>query len=273
MRTLSIGNWQLHILPDGPQEQSFDDVDKRLFNAQRDEIRVEMERLGLATPLSGAFNVALLQADGLNLLIDTGFGNASPDHGQALDGLSELGVAPADITHVLITHFHGDHIAGLLTDVDGDEARFANAQHLTTRKEWAGWTDAAARERLGDSWARRLHPLLVLEDQFEFMEAGAELIPGVELIDAPGHTPGHIALRFSNGAASLLHYVDALHLPPQVRYPQWSMTFDSDPQQAAHTRRALLQRAAESGETVLLYHFPQPITVSHDGDGFAFHWA
>src|SRR5207302_3379141 len=97
--------------------------------------------------------------------------------------------------------------------------------------------------------------LTPVRDRLEWLAGEAEIAPGIEAIDAPGHTPGHLAIAISSGAESLLFAGDVLIMPDQVVHPDWTSIFDLDAQQLISTRRRLLNRAATDRSMVFHYHF------------------
>ena len=198
------------------------------------------------------------------MLVDTGFNGAQPGTGQLLPSLRAAGVAPADITTVVLTHAHPDHILGLL-GADGLPV-FAAARHVMARPEWDFWaTDPSLGELAIDAATReqfRAAPRAVLpaiRDRLELVDFGGEVAPGIVALAAPGHTPGHMALEITSGGERLLHLVDAATHPVlHLRHTDWFSPVDNWPAHSVPTRRRLLDRAAEERPLVLGYHFEFP---------------
>jgi glyoxylase-like metal-dependent hydrolase (beta-lactamase superfamily II) len=202
------------------------------------------------------------------LLVDTGLGSNSSTSGAILARLEMAGVRPRDIDTVVLTHAHPDHIGGA---VDGRDPRslrpmFPNACYFISETEWEFWTaphpdlrgmqlpDAAKAAM--DSTARR--SLAAVRHQVEMVDGETEILPGIHLIPAPGHTPGHLALLLASEGRQLLNLGDAAVHPLHLEHPEWQNGFDLAPEGALATRRALLDRAAAEDMQVMAFHFPFP---------------
>ena len=134
------------------------------------------------------------------VLIDTGAGDFEPSTGKLIENLKEEGIEPQDIDTVVITHAHPDHI-GSNAD-DEEKPRFPNARYCLFKEEWDFWTENPdvsslpisdhLKELLLDFPRRQLPPI---EDRVRLLNTDGEIVPGVEAILVPGHTPGHIAKK------------------------------------------------------------------------------
>lgn len=202
------------------------------------------------------------------LLADTGLGNASTTSGAILARLEIAGIRPRDVTTVVFTHAHPDHIGGA---VDWRDPRaplpvFPNARYVMAEREWDFWSSPhvnLCRLRVGEDvkavmrvTARR--SLEALRHQVELIDRETEIVPGVRAIPAPGHTPGHLALLLSSEGCQLLNLGDAAVHPLHLERPEWRNGFDLDPDVALATRRSLLERAAADRMHVMAFHFPFP---------------
>lgn len=203
----------------------------------------------------------LLLRDGERIvLFDTGMGAAAG--GRLLTALAAAGVQPAQVTDVLISHAHTDHVGGLV-DASGGLV-FANATIRMSAAEWAAMQANGEQAALVRAIAPRV----------QAFQPGAQVIANVTAAPVPGHTPGHTAYDIASGDQHLLYVADTVHhFVVSVRRPDWTNGFDGDPATARASRRALLQRAADQNLRLYAYHFPPPGVgrVRAEGDGFA--WA
>jgi len=195
----------------------------------------------------------LIETGPRRMLVDTGSGTLLrgkyPDTGHLDTALAETGTVPEDITDILITHMHVDHIGGLM---QGGMARYPNAMLHLCEIEWRYWA-APERAQLVAPAQRPLANMIAgLIDQFAYKIAvhrtGSDLGAGVRLEAAPGHTPGHQIVHIDSNGQSLLLLGDALISGPlQFAHPDIQYVLDDDPALAARTRAALFDRIAADG--------------------------
>jgi glyoxylase-like metal-dependent hydrolase (beta-lactamase superfamily II) len=189
------------------------------------------------------------------VLIDTGLGSGQPVGGHLLPILAEEGVSPTDIDTVILTHGHGDHIGGCVTE-SGDMA-FPKATYFMGKDEWLYWTSEATLAQESDSagdFARK--KLRSLTAVLQTVEDGQEIASGIRAIAAPGHTVGQLAVQIESGGEQLLFLADVALYPIHVEHPDWVSQMDADPAQTVLTRHKLFQWAVEHDALVLAYHFP-----------------
>lgn len=221
-------------------------------------------------------NLTLLRHEGRTVLFDAGSGPSfQPSAGTLLDGLDALGVAPGDVTHVVFTHGHPDHLWGVLDDFD--EPLFFEAEHLIGRAEFDYWADPATVDTIGAERqsfavgaARRL---AALAERFSFFEDGDEVLPGVQAVASYGHTPGHMAFELRAGSEALLVAGDAIgndHLA--FDRPDVPAGADQDMETAAATRAALFDRIMAEDMAILGFHLGKGGIgrVDRQGDGYVF---
>ncbi len=273
---LKIGDITCIVLHEGyaTAELTEDAVQTSYPNAQANEIAAMIHNHGYGDDMpSSHMNALLIESAGTHILVDTGMGNnAGPNFGHIPAALQSEGIGVGDIDIVFITHFHGDHINGLLND-DG-MPRYANSRTVTVQAEWDYWMSDATLNAIREEHAASLRKTMgPLKDRFRYLNAGDTLAPGVTLVDMPGHTLGHTGLLIESGGVRLLAVVDLLHTFPQFTYPHWHFMYDTDGQLAEQSRKAILGRAADENLLTLFYHLPFPglgyITRTADG-AFAF---
>jgi glyoxylase-like metal-dependent hydrolase (beta-lactamase superfamily II) len=195
------------------------------------------------------------------VLVDTGADGLAPTTGKLLQNLRDTRIAPEDVDTVIITHAHPDHIGGNI-DNQG-KLTFPNARYVMWKGEWDFWTSPQAQERLAKQGGEILvgfarKNLSPIKDRLILIDHETEIVPGIQVLAAPGHTPGHIALSISSNDKKLLCLGDVVLHPIHLEQPEWCAGTDFSPQQVVATRRRLLKRAADEKALVLAFHFPFP---------------
>jgi glyoxylase-like metal-dependent hydrolase (beta-lactamase superfamily II) len=212
-------------------------------------------------------NVFLIKSPERALVVDTGFGL------KLFDDMRRLGVDPAKVESVLLTHMHGDHIGGLAKD---GRAAFPGAEVLLAAKEKDYWLPESGKPR-NEGAAQALAPYGGRVKTFTPGEIGsrvAELFPGLRPIAAYGHTPGHTAFLLESEGKSLLIWGDLVHVMDiQIPVPDISVTYDVDPNAARETRKKIFDYAAKNKIPVTGMHLASPgigLLEALPGGGYKF---
>ncbi|WFR99316.1 MBL fold metallo-hydrolase [Rhizobium tumorigenes] len=200
----------------------------------------------------------LVQSGNQKILIDTGLGPSA--HGVLLESLAKAGSKPEDISDVLITHVHGDHIGGLVK-ADGSLA-FANA---TIRISAPDWTWLQTQPKMAAL-------VTAITPKVKIFAPGDSVAEGITSVPIKGHTPGHVGYQIVSGKKRLLDIGDTAHSSiVSLAEPDWAMGFDNDAAEGKVSRREILSQLAKDHELIFAPHFPFP-GVGHIvavGDHFA----
>lgn len=190
------------------------------------------------------------------ILVDTGLGGPAS---YMLPGLEQAGFAPEDVTAVLLTHYHGDHIGGLLND---DDKVFPNAKIYSSQKEQVYWLDydtmlANPARRGNFELARKVFEVYAEDNKvFDFNK---NVLPGIKALDAGGHTPGQAVFLLESNGEKLLLWADLTHAAAlQFPRPGINASYDMNPEQAAQARLRYMEMAAADNLIIAGAHLPFP---------------
>jgi len=270
---IDLGPARLDVVSDGsltlPAGFIFDPM-------PQDELAPIMEQFDLSPDvLTPPCNVTLMRSGDRVVLFDVGSGpDFAPNAGTLLTSLETLGITPEDVTDVVFTHAHPDHLWGLLDDFD--DPLFGNASYLIGRAEWDYWMAPDTVDTIDDARVafavgaqRRLE---MIEDSIAFFEDGEEILPGVAARATFGHTPGHMAFEVRSGSNAVMILGDCIgnHHVAFAR-PDWHSGADQDQDLAARTRVALMDQLAAEQMQIIGYHLPQGAGYVEKGsDGYTF---
>ena len=223
-------------------------------------------------------HVLLVQTDDATILIDAGLDEPGSGWDQrfleewpgsrrtpgVIAGLASLGVEPEDVTHVLVTHIHFDHVVGLAAGRGGHLVpRYPNARVLLGRADW----ETAPEEHLQPEQRARIGAVAGA-GLLDLIDEEREIVSGVTMIPAPGESPGHSIVRISSHGETLFAVGDLVHFAGEVKHPDWMVPW-ADPKQMAASRRKLLDDAVLTGGLVVFSHarFPPWGRIVRDEGG------
>lgn len=246
-------------------------------NASDDEVGEAYATAGMPRDkITITFNALAVRTGRHTVVIDTGLGEfGPPGTGQLLSNLAAAGIQPEDVSAVVISHFHPDHILGL-NRKDG-QLTFPKAEIFVPAKEWEFWMDdakmAAAPEAAQDNFGLCRQVFGKLADTVRHYAWDEEFLPGLTAICASGHTPGMSAIRIASAGEATLFVADITNNPLVfARHPDWQSKFDFDPVETIATRKRILDLAAAEKLRVSFYHAPFPATgfIAKNGTGYEF---
>ncbi|WP_249418523.1 MBL fold metallo-hydrolase [Citrobacter freundii] len=224
-----------------------------------------------------AVNAYLVKMNNELVLIDSGAAKCfGPTMGNIVDNIRAAGYKPEDVKTVLLTHMHPDHICGLIT-ADG-KAAFPNATVVVSQDEKDFWLNpkiaAAASDEHKPFFKMAQDSVAPYQARgaFRTFKSGENVIPGIDSLATPGHTPGHASFMLKSAGKEMLIWGDIVHAHAvQFANPKVSIEFDTDSKKAVATRKATFEKAAKEKWLVAGAHLPFPGIghIRHDAQGYA----
>jgi glyoxylase-like metal-dependent hydrolase (beta-lactamase superfamily II) len=211
--------------------------------------------------------------------IDTGLGlgmfqQSKGAVGQYHGNLQAAGIDRNAVDTVIISHFHGDHINGLVGP--DNKPAFANAEVMVPAVEWAFWSDESNTSKLPEIARGQMGNVKrvfgVLGNKVTRYDAGKELVPGITSVATYGHTPGHTSHVIASGNSKVMVQADVSAGAASLfmRNPEWQFVFDTDKPMAVQTRRKVYDMATSEKMMIQGYHwaFPALCYVEKVGTGY-----
>lgn len=274
--TFNVGDLQVTQLYDGTWEKPHDAG--FIKNASIDDTKAALKAAGETDAyVPVPFTVTVVKIGGKTVMFDSGTGaQAAPTAGliKKNNMLQAAGIDPKSISSIVVTHFHSDHIFGLM-EKDTNAQIFPEAEIVVPAAEYKFWADPATLAKLPEArqgLAKRVQATLATWKNVKQVEAGADAIAGVRAMSTFGHTPGHTSYVLSSGGKQLIVSGDITNVPALfAKNPGWHAAFDQDAQMAEASRRAFFDRAIADKAIVTGYHWglPGAATIEKDGNGYA----
>ena len=262
-----IGSIEVTVATDGVSrfkmaEDHVTNIKKDVVNAALAEVFMEKDMM--TTP----YNPIAVNTGSRLAVIDTGTGESNYKKsngtaGQLVMNLAAAGIDRSAVDVVIISHYHGDHMNGLL--MDDNSLTYPNAEIVVPAIEHQYWMDdgemsRATNGRIQGNFknVRRVFNPEVLK-RVKTYEWGKEVIPGVTAQGTPGHTPGHTSFVIASGSEAVYVQSDVTHVPFLfVRHPDWHAFYDQDGDMAEATRRKVYDMLAADRMRVQGFHYPFP---------------
>jgi glyoxylase-like metal-dependent hydrolase (beta-lactamase superfamily II) len=261
-----VGSFEITAVTDG--QRTFPLPDTFVTNVKKDQVNealaaAYMEKDKMTIP----YTPVVINTGAKLVVMDTGTGEANFERskgtgGQFHSNLKASGIDRNSVDLVVISHFHGDHINGLLTA--DDKPAFPNAEILVPAAEWKYFMDDGEMSRqttprMKEVFAGARKVFDALQRKVTPYEPGKEVAPGILAVATNGHTPGHTSFVVSSGNSKVYVQADVTNHPALfVRNPGWHAFFDQDPKMAEETRRKVYDMLVVEKMLVQGFHYPFP---------------
>jgi glyoxylase-like metal-dependent hydrolase (beta-lactamase superfamily II) len=273
-----LGDYEITAVTDG--RNTFKLPDTFVLNAQKDQVNeallaAHMEKDMMTIP----YTPIVINTGPKLVVMDTGTGEANFERSKGAAGqfhrnLKASGIDRNAIDLVVISHFHGDHIGGLITA--DDKPSFPNAEILVPAAEWKYFMDDGemsrqTTERMKGVFAAARKVFDALKRKVTPYEAGKDVAPGIKAVATHGHTPGHISYVVGSAGKTVFVQADVTNHPVLfARNPGWHAFFDQDPKMAEETRRKVYDMLVADKMMVQGFHYPFPSVayVEKSGSGY-----
>ncbi len=255
-----LGDFECVSISDGSHDYPLQDF---FANVPKEQIEELLRQRNLPTDhITTPYTYLFVNTGEHRVLVDMGAGNLLPTTGRLVQNMKAAGIKPEQIDTVIITHAHPDHIGGILDD-EGNPI-FPSARYYMGKDEWNFWFSETAFAKAPEMFVkiarRNLEPI---KDRMSLLDHESEIVPGIGVIAAPGHTPGHMVVSVSSRDEQLLYIGDTVLYPLHLEHPDWIPIYDILPEKAAASKRRIFDRAATEKAWVIGQHFPPFPSLGH----------
>lgn len=256
---LNVGSLKVTVISDGQGPLPA----MQLLQGRKDLIEQALRSQSLGEMVLNSHNAFVIDTGKKVILVDTGGGSLiGPNFGRLLSNLSAAGYQPEQVSEILLTHLHGDHVGGLMK---GNQRVFPNAIVRVNRKDADYWLSATARQSAPDASKRNFDAATVSLTPYQqakklaLFDGETELGNGIVARPAYGHTPGHTMYDVSSDGQRILLWGDIVHVAAvQFPYPDVAIGFDSDKDEARLEHWRMFSELAKSGQMIGGAHLPFP---------------
>jgi glyoxylase-like metal-dependent hydrolase (beta-lactamase superfamily II) len=273
-----VGSIEVTVVTDGSNTFKF--TDGHLTNKTRADLNSALEAAHYPKDLmTTPYNPIVVNTSGKLVVIDTGTGEAAYERSKGVTGqfqtnLKAAGIDRNAVDMVIISHFHGDHINGLITP--DKKLAYPNAEVLVPAGDWKFFMDdgemsRATSDRMKSVFAGARNVFDAIGRKVTPYEPGKELAPGITSVATYGHTPGHSSHIIASGNSKVFVQADVTHVPfVHVRNPGWHALYDQDGPMAEATRRKVYDMLVAEKMLLQGFHYPFPSLahIEKSGDGY-----
>ena len=241
-----------------------------------DDTKAALAKAGLTTEFMPIpLTVVVLQMNGRTIMMDAGSGvgqwQANATHLPA--NMKAAGIDYKAIDTIMISHFHPDHVWGLMEKGTNNPV-FPNAELIVNATEYNWWTDPSRLAKLPEGRkpaGKRIAENFPKWKNWKLVDDGAEVVSGIRIMAAPGHTPGHSVYHVDAGSEQFLVSADTMYVPALLApHPEWQGSYDQDGPMAITTRHRIIDQVIADNVRICGSHFPFPGTGSFVKDGSAY---